>query len=71
MTTNIKAQDISFSQFDLNMLYMNPALAGFEQDFRILTARRNQWVGIVEKFNSNISRIVLLVSRIVFSLHFY
>ena len=54
LTTNIKAQDISFSQFDLNMLYMNPALAGFEQDFRILTARRNQWVGIVEKFNSNI-----------------
>jgi len=50
----LKGQDISFSQFDLNMLYMNPALAGFEQDFRILTARRNQWVGIVEKFNSNI-----------------
>ena len=53
-STFLKGQDISFSQFDLNMLYMNPALAGFEQDFRILTARRNQWVGIVEKFNSNI-----------------
>ena len=50
----LNAQDVSFSQFDLNMLYMNPALAGFEQDFRILTARRNQWVGISEKFNSNI-----------------
>ena len=49
----LNAQDVSFSQFDLNMLYMNPALAGFEQDFRILTARRNQWVGISEKFNSN------------------
>ena len=54
ISTLLKGQDISFSQFDLNMLYMNPALAGFEQDLRILTARRNQWVGIVEKFNSNI-----------------
>ena len=50
----LNAQDVSFSQFDLNMLYMNPALAGFEQDSRILTARRNQWVGIAERFNSNI-----------------
>jgi len=50
----LNAQDVSFSQFDLNMLYMNPALAGFEQDCRILTARRNQWVGISENFNSNI-----------------
>ena len=36
------------------MLYMNPALAGYEQDFRILTTRRNQWVGLTEKFNSNL-----------------
>ena len=50
----MKSQDISFSQFDLNMLYMNPALAGFEQDSRVLLARRNQWVGITEKFNANI-----------------
>ena len=50
----IKGQDVSFSQFDLNMLYMNPALAGYEQNCRILTTRRNQWIGITEKFNSNI-----------------
>tara|TARA_B100001113_G_C21083704_1_gene611097 strand:- start:320 stop:1492 length:1173 start_codon:yes stop_codon:yes gene_type:complete len=50
----LKSQDVSFSQFDLNMLYMNPALAGFEQNNRTLIARRNQWVGISEKFNSNI-----------------
>ena len=54
LSFQLNAQDVSFSQFDLNMLYMNPALAGFEQDYRILTARRNQWVGIVENFNSNI-----------------
>ena len=54
LSFQLNAQDVSFSQFDLNMLYMNPALAGFEQDFRILTARRNQWVGISENFNSNI-----------------
>ena len=51
---NLKGQDVSFSQFDLNMLYMNPALAGYEQNFRILTTRRNQWVGISEAFNSNV-----------------
>jgi len=51
---NSKGQDVSFSQFDLNMLYMNPALAGYEQNFRILTTRRNQWVGISEAFNSNV-----------------
>ena len=54
LSFQLNAQDVSFSQFDLNMLYMNPALAGFEQDCRILTARRNQWVGIAENFNSNI-----------------
>ena len=34
LSFQLNAQDVSFSQFDLNMLYMNPALAGFEQDKR-------------------------------------
>ena len=51
---HLKGQDVSFSQFDLNMLYMNPALAGYEQNFRVLTTTRNQWVGLSESFNSNV-----------------
>ena len=48
------SQDPSFSQFDLNMMYMNPAFVGYEKEYRILLHRRNQWVGIPEKFNTNI-----------------
>jgi len=48
------SQDPSFSQFDLNMMYMNPAFVGYEKEYRILIHRRNQWVGIPEKFNTNI-----------------
>ena len=47
-------QDYAFSQFDLNMMYSNPAFAGFENNNRVLLHRRNQWMGISEKFNSNI-----------------
>lgn len=50
----LSAQDPSFSQFDQNMLYMNPAFVGYEKDLKLLTHRRNQWVGIPEKFNTNI-----------------
>ena len=48
------SQDPSFVQFDLNMMYMNPAFVGYEKEYRILIHRRNQWVGIPEKFNTNI-----------------
>lgn len=51
------AQDPSFSQFDLNMMYMNPAWVGYEKEFKVLLHRRNQWVGIPEKFNTNILEI--------------
>ena len=51
VNVNTYAQDYSFSQFDLNMLYSNPAFAGYENDNRILIHRRNQWAGISEKFN--------------------
>ena len=47
-------QDYSFSQFDLNLMYSNPAFAGYENNNRILFHRKNQWMGIAEKFNSNI-----------------
>ena len=47
-------QDYSFSQLDLNLMYSNPAFAGYENNNRILFHRKNQWMGISEKFNSNI-----------------
>lgn len=48
-----KAQDISYSQFDLNTMYTNPAFSSFEEDNRILSIFRNQWNGFAENFNSN------------------
>ena len=53
------SQDYSFSQFDLNMLYSNPAFAGYKDHNRVLLHRKNQWVGIAEKFNSNILELNL------------
>lgn len=50
-------QDKYFSQFDLNMMYMNPALAGFEEDNRVLIHRRNQWSGYANHFNSTIVEV--------------
>ena len=51
---NVFSQDYSFSQFDLNLMYSNPAFAGYEDNNRILFHRKNQWNGISENFNSNI-----------------
>jgi len=51
------SQDPSFSQFDLNMMYMNPAFVGYEKEHRILIHRRNQWIGIPENFNTNIIEV--------------
>ena len=48
--SNSYAQDPSFSQIDLNMMYMNPAFAGFDNNNRVLILRRSQWSGINEYF---------------------
>jgi type IX secretion system PorP/SprF family membrane protein len=50
----VMGQDYSFSQFDLNLMYSNPAFAGYDNNNRVLFHRKNQWMGIPEKFNSNI-----------------
>ena len=48
------SQDPLFSQSDLNLIYMNPAYAGFYPNDRILIHRRDQWRGIsAEQFNTN------------------
>jgi type IX secretion system PorP/SprF family membrane protein len=35
-------------------MYSNPAFAGYDNNNRILFHRKNQWMGISERFNSNI-----------------
>ena len=46
ITINSYAQDHLFSQSDLNMLFMNPAYAGFYPETRILIHDREQWLRI-------------------------
>ena len=55
----ILAQDYSFSQFDLNLMYSNPAFAGYDNNNRFLFHRKNQWTGISERFNSNLIELNL------------
>ena len=50
----MKGQDPSFSQFDLNMNYSNPAFTGYEGKTRFLLHSRNQWNRINENFNNSI-----------------
>ena len=57
--TFVMGQDYSFSQFDLNMMYSNPAFSGYDDNNRILFHRKNQWLGIAERFNSNIIELNL------------
>ena len=52
-----QGQDPSFSQFDLNMMYSNPAFVGYEVGggcTKYLLHSRNQWNGLNENFNNSI-----------------
>ena len=50
---SIQAQDVSFSQFYSNRLYLNPGLAGVENDTRrIFLNYRNQWPQLGSSFVS-------------------
>jgi type IX secretion system PorP/SprF family membrane protein len=46
ISANIDAQDIHFSQFYANPIFLNPAFAGSVRCPRIVTSYRNQWPGI-------------------------
>ena len=46
ITINSYSQDQLLSQSDLNMMFMNPAYAGFYDETRILVHDREQWVRI-------------------------
>ena len=52
-----QGQDPSFSQFDLNMMYSNPAFVGYEVGggcTKYLLHSRSQWNGLNENFNNSI-----------------
>ena len=46
-------QDPVYSQYLFNPLYLNPALAGMDNNFRLFLNKRNQWGKIPSQFNAN------------------
>ena len=58
ITINSYSQDQLLSQSDLNMMFMNPAYAGFYDETRILVHDREQWVRINgQPFNTSYAEI--------------
>jgi len=45
----LRAQDPTFSQFDANQLYYNPAYAGYKQEARVEISYRNLWPNVPGK----------------------
>ena len=52
MAQGVKAQDIGFSQFYANPLYLNPAFAGSKVAPRFSFTYRNQWPKLVSAFQT-------------------
>ena len=48
----VNAQDVGFSQFYANPIYLNPALAGSKVAPRISLTYRSQWPGLVSAFTT-------------------
>lgn len=51
-TTSVWAQDVNFSQFYANPLYLNPAMAGSKVAPRISLSYRSQWPELVSAFTT-------------------
>ena len=49
----VKSQDPQFSQVNLTRYYINPAYVGFSKNINFNYARRNQWINVPSKINSN------------------
>lgn len=50
---NVSAQDIHFSQFYMNPIFLNPALAGnFNGDWRFSANQRQQWRSVSRPYNT-------------------
>lgn len=51
-STSLMAQDVNFSQFYANPLYLNPAMAGAKVAPRIAISYRDQWPQLVSAFTT-------------------
>ena len=51
-SASLRAQDIAFSQFYANPLYLNPAFAGTAKCPRFVIHYRNEWPALVHTFES-------------------
>lgn len=47
--SEVYAQDPTYSQFDANQTYYNPAYTGYKKDFRVRASYRNQWPNVPGK----------------------
>lgn len=52
MYSEFYSQEPIFTQFCLNPIYVNPALAGYENNFKLSTNQRFQWPNIPSQFNT-------------------
>lgn len=53
LSFNSHAQDVHFSSFDVNPMFLNPANSGFSSaSFRLGTMYRNQWSTVSKGYNS-------------------
>ena len=53
LNESLLAQDPVFSNFLANPVYLNPALAGMDNNFRFSANQRRQWSKIPSQFNTN------------------
>ena len=52
VSSNINAQEPVFSQFYFNPLYLNPAMSGMDNNFRLFLNNKNQWSKVPGQFNT-------------------
>lgn len=68
---NVRAQDVSFSQFYANPLYLNPAFAGSVGVPRAALQYRNQWNNFSKAFNTYSASFDMPVEKLRGGLGFY
>ena len=52
ISANYLAQEPVFSQFYFNPIYLNPAMSGMDNNYRLIINNKNQWSKIPGKFNT-------------------
>jgi type IX secretion system PorP/SprF family membrane protein len=52
IASNVSAQDIHFSQFYMNPMQQNPALAGADHDLQAVLNYKNQWASVASPYKT-------------------